>query len=253
MNYKVKLEIFEGPLDLLLYLIKKNELNIYDIPISRVTEQYLEYIDMMQILDLDIAGEFLLMAATLIQIKSKMLLPIEQLEEEEQEDPRAELVKKLLEYKKFKEAADGLQQMEFAQKDIFTRPIRIKDIEDLPDAEPVDEASIFDLLSAFSKVLKSVSKESVYEVKKEELTVSGKIHELFHMLVKSNFVRFFDLFKQAKSKIEIVVTFMAVLELIKMKEVVARQDNVFGDIKIMKNAERIIPPKLERAKDVPGK
>lgn len=245
MNYKVKLEIFEGPLDLLLYLIKKNELNIYDIQISIVTEQYLEYIDMMQILDLDIAGEFLLMAASLIQIKSKMLLPIEQLEDEEPDDPRSELVKKLIEYKKFKEAAEAFKQMEFAQKDIFTRPVQINDIENLPDEDPIDEASIFDLLAAFSKVLKSVPRESFYEVEKEEFTVSGKIHELFHLLIKKSVVGFFDLFKEAKSKVEIVVTFMAILELIKMREIVAEQDSIFGDINIIKNIEKITPPKLE--------
>ena len=120
MTYKVKLEVFEGPLDLLLYLIKKEELNIYDIPISRVTDQYLEYLELMQLMDLDIAGEFLVMAATLMHIKSRMLLPPDQLEQDEaEEDPRAELVRRLLEYKKFKEAASQLASMESQQKHLF--------------------------------------------------------------------------------------------------------------------------------------
>jgi len=252
MTYKVTLEIFEGPLDLLLYLIKKSEINIHDIPIAGVTAQYVEYIELMRMLDLDIAGEFLVMAATLMQIKSKMLLPPEETpEEEEEEDPRAELVKRLLEYKKFKEAAGQLQVMETKQKEVFTRPDTRDAIEfdDSSEDELYFEANIFDLLSAFSKVLKTVSKDTLYEIVKDEVTVSEKIHEIFHLLVREPVIYFLELFKKARSKIEIIATFLALLELIRMKEIMVRQDKIFGDIKIIRNTQRITPPKIERETD----
>ncbi|MFH1867344.1 MAG: segregation/condensation protein A [Candidatus Omnitrophota bacterium] len=250
MTYKVKLEIFEGPLDLLLYLIKKSELNIQDIAIAAITDQYLQYMDLMRMLDLDIAGEFLVMAATLIHIKSKMLLPPDESEEEqEEEDPRAELVKKLLEYRKFKEAAENLKDMEARRKDVFVRPSIKDEVEGLPSEELYFEASIFDLLSAFSKVLKEVKKEAFYEVFKDEVTVADKIHEIFHRLVKNNVIYFLDLFNKARSKLEIIATFLALLELIRMKEVITKQDKVFGDIKIVRNTQRMIPPKLNEVEN----
>ncbi len=239
MTYKVKLEIFEGPLDLLLYLIKKDEINIHDIPIAKITNQYLQYLDFMKMLDLNIAGEFLVMAATLMHIKSKMLLPQEELEQMEEEiDPRQELVKKLLEYKRFKEAASRLQDAEKRQKETFTRTVP----ENIPEGTDLDEkyfeASIFDLISAFKRVLKEIPKETFYEVIKDEVTVSDKMHEIFHLLVKEEVLSFFNLFKDAKSKIEIIATFLALLELIRMKEVFVRQDKPFGDIMIIRNEER---------------
>jgi len=251
MTYKVNLEIFEGPLDLLLYLIKRGEFNIQDIPIAVITEQYLGYMELMRMLDLDIAGEFLVMAATLMHIKSKMLLPPEELEEEhEEEDPREELVKKLLEYRKFKEAAEHLKAKEEQQKDVFSRPgtKHITEAEEEKD-ELYFEANIFDLLSAFSKVLKEVPKNKFYEVIKDEVTVSEKIHEIFHILVKKPVIYFLDLFDKVKNKIDIIATFLALLELIRMKEVLVRQDKVFGDIKIIRNSERITPPKIEEVDD----
>jgi segregation and condensation protein A len=243
MSYKIKLDMFEGPLDLLLYLVKKDHLNIYDIPIARVTEQYLEYINLMQLLDLNIAGEFLVMAATLMQIKSKMLLPIDESkqEEEEQGDPRAELVKRLLEYEKFKEIAQDLRQRETDQRDIFKRPKASE--QDLPqdNEEVYFEASLFDLITAFSSALEGVSKEVFYEVIKDEFTVEAKVHDILHMLLVSSSLRLSDLFGKAKNKIEIVVTFLAILELTKMKEIVARQKGLFQDIEIIRNKENIIP------------
>jgi segregation and condensation protein A len=258
MTYKVKLEIFEGPLDLLFYLIKKDELNINDIPISSITEQYLQYIELMRMLDLDIAGEFLVMAATLMHIKSKMLLPPDEAQaEQEEEDPRSELVRKLLEYRRFKEAAEALKERELKQKDVFARP-GIKDlIEDMPSDEKLYfEASIFDLLSAFSKVLKEIPKDKLYEVVKDEVTVSDKIHEIFHILVKKPVIYFLDLFKTTTTKIHIIATFLALLELIRMKEVVIKQDRIFGDIQIIRNSQRITPPKIEEeenaGRETPG-
>lgn len=238
---KVKLEVFEGPLDLLLYLIKKEEIDIYNIPIADITQQYLKYLDFMKMLDLNIAGEFILMAATLIHIKSKMLLPPDpnQATEEEEMDPRLELVQKLLEYKKFKEAASQLLVMEIKQKDVFVRsaPCDIKP----DDSKPFFEASLFDLITAFNKILKDIPKNVFYEVIKDEFTVEEKMHDIFHLLVDSPKLLFSDLFKDAKSKFEIVTIFLAILELIRLKEIVAVQDKVFAEIKIERNLVSIKP------------
>lgn len=242
MSYKVKLELFEGPLDLLLYLVKKDHLNIYDIPISKVTEQYLKYIELMRLLDLNIAGEFLVMAATLMQIKSKMLLPPEETEQPvEEEDPRAELVRRLLEYEKFKEIAETLRQREAAQSEIFKRQPAPEKQEAPITNEVYFEASLFDLINAFSKALEDVPKEVFYEVIKDEFTVEDKVHQILHLLLVQSSVRLTDLFSKAKNKIEIVVTFLGILELIRMKEVVAIQKGAFQEIEVCRNQNNIIP------------
>jgi len=243
MSYKIKLPIFEGPLDLLLYLVKKDHLNIYDIPIAKVTEQYLNYLNLMQLLDLNIAGEFLVMAATLMQIKSKMLLPAEELQQEEQEDPRTELVRRLLEYEKFKEIAESLRQREASQKEIFKRPRSERELEAESAAagEVYFEASIFDLISAFSKALEDIPKEIFYQVIKDEFTVEEKVHQILHLLLAQESVLLSELFRQARNKIEIVVTFLAILELIRLKEAVARQTGLFEEIELSRNKENIIP------------
>lgn len=243
MNYKIKLELFEGPLDLLLYLVKKDHLNIYDIPISKVTEQYLQYINLMQLLDLNIAGEFLVMAATLMQIKSKMLLPAEEGVgvEEDKEDPREELVRRLLEYEKFKEIAENLRQKETDQREVFKRPKTEIDKGESLDREMYFEASIFDLISAFSKAIKDIPKDIFYEVVKDQFTVEQATHEILHLLLVKSEVKLSELFARAKNKMDIIVTFLAVLELIRMKEIVARQNELFEDIEILRNKENIIP------------
>lgn len=244
MSYKIKLEIFEGPLDLLLYLVKKDHLNIYDISIARVTEQYLKYLELMKLLDLNIAGEFLVMAATLMQIKSKMLLPIEANQEiQEEEDPRAELVRRLLEYEKFKEIAEDLRQRESHQQEVFKRP-KSEENKEMPaetETQSYFEASIFDLINAFSEALDEVPKEVFYEVVKDEFTIADKIHQLLHLLLVSTSIRLSELFAQAKNKMEIIVTFLAILELIRMKEIIIRQKELFGEIDIIRNKENIIP------------
>ncbi|MFA5411705.1 MAG: segregation/condensation protein A [Candidatus Omnitrophota bacterium] len=236
--------MFEGPLDLLLYLVKKDHLNIYDIPIAKVTQQYLEYIDLMKLLDLNIAGEFLVMAATLMQIKSKMLLPAEESVEEEQEDPRAELVKRLLEYEKFKQIAEQLREKELTQQDVFKRPKTespAPEIKEEGNKEVYFEASIFDLISAFSRAVKDIPKEVFYEVIKDQFTVEQKVHDILHLLLVEQEVKLSTLFSTVKSKMEIIVVFLAVLELAKMKEIIARQDAAFEDITISRNKENIIP------------
>lgn len=244
MNYKIRLDIFEGPLDLLLYLVKKDHLNIYDIPIAKVTQQYLEYINFMQLLDLNIVGEFLVMAATLMQIKSKMLLPAEETAAvEEEEDPRAELVKRLLEYEKFKQVAEDLRQREVSQQDVFIRPkTEVPESDKMQEKEEVYfEASIFDLINAFSRALKDVPREVFYEVVKDQFTVEQKVHDILHLLLVQSEVKLSELFAKTKAKMEIIVVFLAILELAKMKEIIARQAAQFEDIIITRNKENIIP------------
>ncbi len=238
---KVKLEFFEGPLDLLLYLIRKNEVDIYNIPIAQITEQYLRYLEFMRMLDLNIASEFLSISATLIYIKSKMLLPADERiqEEPEEQDPRAELVRKLLEYKKFKEAAEKLAQMEIVRKEIFTRsPLELNF-----DAEegPYFEASLFDLISAFSKALEKVPREEFFEVVKDEFTVEGKIHEILHILLVQPVIYLTSLFQKAKNRLEVVTIFLSILELIRLKEIIVRQKRLFDEIQIIRNKENIKP------------
>lgn len=242
MTYKVKLEIFEGPLDLLLYLLKKEEVNIYDIPIAKITSQYLEYLNLMQLLDLKLAGEFLVVAATLMQIKSKMLLPPDEQDDEDQEeqDPRAELVRKLLEYRKFKEAANCLEEMETKEAQVFRRRVNPDSLGlEQEEQEQYFEASLFDLISAFSKILKTIPKNEFLEIIKEEYTVEKKIHDLLHLLLIKPVLYFSKLFEKAKSKVEIITTFLAILELIRLKEIVIRQSSSFSEIQIMRHSDHM--------------
>ena len=232
---KVKLEVFEGPLDLLLYLIKRNDVNIYDIPITQIAKQYLEYIELMRLLDLDIAGEFMVMAATLLEIKSKMLLPQPEIEEPEEEiDPREDLVKRLLEYKKFKEVAARLKDFEVKRQQVFIRPAIVED-----DGESYFEASLFDLITSFTKALKDVPKDIFYEIIKDEFTVEQKVHDILHLLAVKTKISIADLFKEARNKLEIVATFLAILELIRLKEIIIRQKKAFGAIEIVRNKQNI--------------
>lgn len=231
MSYKVKLEIFEGPLDLLLYLIKKEELNIYDIPITRITEQYLEYLDLMEELNLDIAGDFLVIAATLMQIKSKMLLPPDPEEAViDESDPRAELVKRLLEYKAFKEAADRLRGIEAERSGIFTR-WGVEPIVGNSDGQIFD-VSLFDLLAAFSRILKDLPKQAFHEVLKDEFTVAEKVEEICERLSRSHTITFGALFRSAKNKMEAITTFLALLELVRLGQVRISQKDHFEEIEI---------------------
>jgi segregation and condensation protein A len=243
MSYKLKLDIFEGPLDLLLYLIKKDEINIYDIPIAKVTEQYLQYLELMKLLNLDIVGDFLVMSATLLQIKSKMLLPQENVAPEEEEiDPREDLVRRLLEYKKFKELAEELRQKESTRQNFFTRGMTTPSPEAAEaEGEIYFEASLFDLISAFNQALKDIPRELFYEVIKDEFTVDAKIHDILHLLLDTPHLKLTQFFQNAKNKMEIVATFLAILELIRLKEIVVVQKQVFGEIEVMRNKDNISP------------
>lgn len=237
-EYKVKLEVFEGPLDLLLYLIRKNEVDIYDIPIERITKQYMEYLDLMQMLSLEIAGEFLVMAATLMVIKSRTLLPVEERsefsEEENEEDPRWELIRQLVEYKKFKDVAVHLQKREVMQENVFARrPVELEAIDDT--SLDLGELSIFDLINAFNETLKrAAAREDLREIFEERFTVSDKIQWILQTIQEAPKLLFSKLFEHAATRTEIVVTFLALLELIKMKQLRVRQGEHFGEIEIVR-------------------
>ena len=232
-SYNVKIPAFEGPFDLLLHLIKENKVDIYDIPIAVITGQYLQYLEMMEELDLDMAGDFLVMAATLIHIKSRMLLPVdEEAPGEEQEDPRLELIQRLLEYQTFKDASLGLREKEEEWMNIFHRePIKDEEAE-AESTEPelyLFDVNLFDLLGALKEILNTAPPEIV-RITREALTVKDKISHIMEMLENNDTVRFEDLFKEDRSRIQIVVTFVALLELIRLGLVRAYQENDFGNI-----------------------
>ncbi|HOY09709.1 MAG TPA: segregation/condensation protein A [Candidatus Omnitrophota bacterium] len=240
MSYKLKLDMFEGPLDLLLYLIKKNDINVYDIPIAKVTDQYMEYIEMMKLLDLEFVGDFLVMAATLMQIKSRMLLPPDPSQEEEEADPRDELVRKLQEYKIFKEIADHLKTKEAERQKLFPRKMDEELLKELEEdsKEVYFEASLFDLINAFTKALNRFRESPVYEVTQEEYTVEQKIHDILHALLRQPRALLTEFFVHASSKMEVIVTFMAILELIRLREIKVMQKRLFADIEVFRNSEK---------------
>ena len=240
-DYKVKLDVFEGPLDLLLYLIKRDEVDIYDISIERITRQYLEYLDAFKLLNIELAGEFIVMAANLLYIKSRTLLPVDQQmaeEDAEEDDPRWELIRQLIEYKKFKEAANQLREREAAQEGLYAR---VPAAPELAAAEPenllVDEVSIFDLIRAFQNVLKrrAPKEEDLREIFEENFTVSDKIDHVLRLTNAGVSLRFEELFPERATRTEIVVTFLALLELIRMKQLRIRQDQHFSEIWIDRN------------------
>ncbi|MBE9528507.1 MAG: segregation/condensation protein A [Proteobacteria bacterium] len=216
VDYNIKLEFFEGPLDLLLHLIKKNEVDIYDIPIATITEQYLEYIEILKDMNLDRAGDFLVMAATLTHIKSKMLLPVDSVEEEEEEgpDPREELMRRLLEYQMYKEAAEELGERDRLGRDLFVRGGEIEF--DGAEEPGLVNVSVFDLMDALKGVLARSSTETVIELTAERYKVADKINHILDTIGAQHSVTFTSLFDSSASRGEVIVTFLAVLELAKM-------------------------------------
>ena len=227
--YEVHLEIFEGPLDLLLYLIKKNDLQITDIPISQITQEYLSYLDLIRELNLEVAGDFLVMASTLMQIKSRSLLPSGPLEGEE--DPRTELVQKLLEYAKFKEAAKFFEARAEEFKNTFYRgtPVFKEDDKTL-------QVELFDLLSALKDVIERLPEESRV-LKGEEFPIELKIEKILNLLDERGTVMFHEVFADERRRMGVVVCFMALLELIKMQRIAARQERAMGPILIFKRLD----------------
>ncbi len=234
-DYRVRLEIFEGPLDLLLYLIKKDEVDIHDVSIERITKQYLHYIDTFKLLNIDLASEFIVMAANLMYIKSRTLLPRQEQppeEDAEEDDPRWELIRQLIEYKKFKDAAGFLQLREVEQEGRFAfKP----DVEQKPaqDQVPLAEVSIFDLIRAFQNVLKRFEEShDLGDIIDDRFTVSDKIEFLLARFSPGECSLFERLFDGATTQAEVIVTFLALLELMKMNQFVVRQSHLLGEIEI---------------------
>jgi segregation and condensation protein A len=228
VSFRVQLEVFEGPLDLLLHLIKKNEVAITDVSLGAITEQYLATLDLMQGLNLNVAGEFLVMAATLIHIKSRMLVPADDADQEqEEEDPASDLIQQLLEYQRFKEAAEQLQSREQLRRDVFVR--QEPTVENNEGVE-FERVSLFDLLSALRDALAKLPQEAAHEVVLEQASVRDKMSFILDHLRRSGRVLFQSLFGAATSRLEIIVTFLAVLELVRIRALRARQDTHAGPI-----------------------
>ena len=237
-EYKVQFEVFEGPLDLLLYLIKKEEVDIYEVNLTKLATQFIEYVDLMRQFDLEVAGEFLVMASTLMYIKSKELLPADQQvavegEEDEGEDPRWELIRQLVEYKKFKDAAAQLQTLEERQENVFPRvPGKIEFEAEAAPAK--SEVGIFDLLNAVNSILKrfAAKEASTREIYEDKWTVSEKIEYVRNIIAERGAVKFSELFEQAANRAEVVCTFLALLELIRLKQFACVQPEPFAEIEI---------------------
>lgn len=235
MAYQVQLENFEGPLDLLLFLLQEHEIDIYDIPVALITHQYLEYLELMKLLDLEMGGDYILMAATLIRIKSKMLLPRRLAEEEAEEiDPREELVQRLLEYRRYKEAANVLGNQEDQQVDIFYRPAseNWEDITD--DMEPLDigltnNLNLWDLLQSFKKVIDRVDNTFDRTIEREAITVEDRMDDIMRQLHNRDGLFFKDLFNEVTRPI-IIGMFLALLELIRTRKIAFEQTDNVGEI-----------------------
>lgn len=230
-QYEVQLENFEGPLDLLLYLIKKDDLDIYDIPISKITEQYLATLDLMRDLNLEVAGDFLVLAATLMQIKARSLLPVAPDAEEGGPDPRAELMNKLIEYQKFKAAASVLGARADSFKDVFYRGAPV-----FSDEEKSLDLSLFDLLTAVREALATQVLDTRV-IEGEQFPVEEKIEKILFLLSQHPHLTLKELFSDERRKLAILACILAMLELIKMGKIVARQSETFGEIRIFKKAE----------------
>lgn len=233
MAYRVKLNTFEGPLDLLLFLIRKEEVDIYDIPIADITRQYLAYVEILQMLDLEGAGDFILMAATLIRIKAQMLLPKNPEEaEEEEEDPRQELVRRLLEYQQYKDLAARMVALEVRERDFFSRGFfdfeLTKDQSDFLDNAV--EVSLFDLITAFKNVLLRVPRETPHTIEQIPVTIEDQIDYVLQELAVHHQLLFMSLLERLPSKVYMIVTFIALLEMIRRGLVTATQSSPFGEI-----------------------
>ena len=235
-DYKVKLEIFEGPLDLLLYLIKKDEIDIYDVSIGRITKQYLEYINTFKMLNVELASEFIVMAANLMYLKSRELLPQSQQppeEDAEEEDPRWELIRQLVEYKKFKDAAQFLGHQEVKADEFFATSPEPLDLE--TPVPTVAGVGIFDLIRAFQRVLKRFENTTdIREIVSDRYTVADKIEHLLETIPVGGRVRFETLFSDAASRVEVIVTFLAMLELMKLNHLQVEQENILGEILVVR-------------------
>lgn len=240
MTYRCNIEIFEGPLDLLLHLIKEQKMDIHDIAIAAITRQYMDYIDLMQDLNLEVAGEYLIMAAELTRIKSKVLLPVpeQELEEgEEGQDPRAELMRRLQEYQRYKEAAFDLRVREHDRQQVFVRGGDVLADEDM-DEEMIAEASAFDLLNAFQKILKNKEYKKDYEIKVSTFSVAERLTHILEILNAAKTITFDSLFTVLNTRQELIVTFLALLETMRLKLVRIQQAKQFDPIRLYLSADQ---------------
>ena len=254
MAYRVRLDVFEGPLDLLLHLVKKNEVDLSDLPVATITDQYISYIDLLQQLNLDRAGEYLVMAATLLHLKSRLLLPSEEVVDEESgEDPRAELARQLLEYQRFREAAEMLDRNSMLGRDVFTRvPLRNEAIDgqdvvrDVMDE--IYDVSLGDLLDALQEVLKNAEPGIVHQVLLEQVSLRERVCLVLDLLRERTQVAFTDLFSTDISRLQILVTFLAALELVRTRIIDINQDERFGPIMLTLavSADAPLPETLEQ-------
>jgi segregation and condensation protein A len=230
MTYQVKLEVFEGPLDLLLHLIKREEVDVYDIPVARITDQYLHFVELMQDMNLDVAGEYLVMAATLMHLKSRLLLPPSETDADEPEDdPRTELVQQLLEYQRYREAALALGSRPVLLRDVFRRDPDVP-VRDEGEGVRLRDVSLADLLEAFRDVLERAARESFHEIVHEEISIAECVDVIVRRLEMDGPLRFRDLFAGSPSRRRLVATFLALLELVKAQAIRACQEEELGEI-----------------------
>lgn len=228
-NYHVDLEVFSGPLDLLLYLIKKEEVDIYNIPIARITSQYLKYVQMIEKLNLELAGEFVLMAATLIRLKTRLLLPRDD-EQADEVDPREELIMALVEYKKFKEAGDILRDRALFEERNYVPPSPLGKVKGRVDLEPV--TNLYDLLMAFHEVVTARREEITHDIDPEEISIEDRVHVILRMLSDREYGSFIELFHDVPRKIVAVVTFIAMLELARNRRIKIVQAFPFTELRV---------------------
>ena len=243
-EYKVQFDVYEGPLDLLLHLVRKQEVDIYQVNLTQLASEFIEHIELMRELDLNVAGEFVVMAATLMHIKSRELLPKEKQddsqEEKEEEDPRWELIRQLVEYKKFKDAAGRLQQFETTQNLIYPRNPGKPDLPPMEFEEVAPQVTVFDLLKAVNKILARIQEKeaSTRNIHEDRFSVSEKIQLIRETIIGSHSVRFVDLFSDALSREEVVCTFLAMLELIRLHVIEAKQSEAFGEIELQQREDQ---------------
>lgn len=228
-NYEVKLEIFEGPMDLLIHLIRKNEVDIFDIPIALITDQYLEYLDMMKALNITVAGEFLVMASTLMHIKSRMLLPVS---EDEEEDPRDEIARPLLEFMQLREAAEMLSERTLLERDVFTRHLPMDYGDQFEGEDPLLQVNLFQLIDAFKQIVEQRTPDSLLHFEVQEWSLKDRTAYILEQLKEKEALYFRELFIENITVSELVVTFLALLELIQTGLIRAIQSDVYHDIRL---------------------
>jgi segregation and condensation protein A len=259
--FRVALPNFEGPLDLLLHLIKEHRLDIFDIPLALITEKYLEHLERMREINLDIAGEFLVMAATLAHLKSRMLLPrqdtaeqatdaVTELQQEEAGDPRAELVRRLLEYQKYKDAAEQLAMQDILERDVFPRRVPVEAVP-IPEEEVgLQEFSVLKLIEALDRVLERLAPKLQHEVVREKVSITDAIRKIAERLRGQESCSFESLFEEQRTRQEVVITFLAILEMVKRRLLKVRQEAPLADILLMPNGdalERLLPSEVDES------